>query len=107
MKKEDFEKITESMQEKLGKENSSLIADDIATLITDYSNMNKEIDNKNKQIEKLKNDKENLITANGNLLQQVSMGFETKEEISKDNKKEEIKKFSFKNCFDEKGNFIK
>lgn len=106
MKNEDFEKLTNTMQEKLGKENSSLIADDIGTLITDNNNMNAEIERQTQIIEKLKQDKENLINANGNLLQQVAMGVEKPKQNEKENTTAP-KKFSFKSCFDEKGNFIK
>ena len=35
MQEKEFEKLTNTMQEKLGKENASKIADDIGTLITD------------------------------------------------------------------------
>ena len=105
MDKKEFEKLPNSMQEKLGKENSSLIADDIGTLITDNQTMLLEIDKQKKEIERLKNDKENLITANGNLLQQVSMGVDDKPKPK--DKEDTPKKFSFKRCFDDKGNFIK
>lgn len=105
MKKEDFEKLTNGMQEKLGKENSSLIADDIGTLITDNNLMLTQIEKQQEEIEKLKTDKENLINTNGNLLQQISMGVDNKKETPKEEKTPE--KFSFKSCFDEKGNFIK
>lgn len=104
MKNEDFEKLTNEMQEKLGKENSSLIADDIGTLISNNSSMLTQIDKQNEQIEKLKQDKEKLISANGNLLQQISMGVE---KPKKEDKEETPKKFSFRSCFDERGNFIK
>lgn len=105
MNKEDFEKLTNSMQEKLGKENSGLIADDIGNLLSYNNTMLSQIDKQEKEIEKLKQDKENLITANGNLLQQVSMGLDKKE--LKKEQEEKPKKFSFRSCFDEKGNFIK
>ena len=105
MKNEDFEKLTNSIQEKLGKENSSLIADDLATLMTNNNSMNSELEKRNSQIEQLKTDKENLQNVNMNLLQQIPMGDDN---IShKDEPKDEPKKFSFKSCFDEKGNFIK
>ena len=105
MKKEDFEKLTNGMQEKLGKENSSLIADDIGTLITDNNLMLSQIEKQQEEINKLKTDKENLINTNGNLLQQISMGVdEPKNKVEKEKTPE---KFSFKSCFDEKGNFIK
>lgn len=106
MNKEDFENLTNQMQEKLGKENSSLIADDIGTLITDNQSMLSQIDKQQQEINRLKQDKENLINANGNLLQQVSMGFENKPK-HKENEDTKPKKFNFRSCFDEKGNFIK
>lgn len=109
MKKEEMESLTASMQEKLGKEASAKIADDLGKLITDNAQMNKEIENKNSQITKLKQDKENLIATNGNLLQQVAMGedFSSNVITRKQEQKEEEKPFSFKDCFDEKGNFKK
>ena len=106
MKKEEFEKLTNGMQEKLGKENSSLIADDIGTLITDNNLMLSQIEKQQQEIEKLKTDKENLINTNGNLLQQISMGVDENNK-NKEEKENTPKKFSFKSCFDERGNFIK
>lgn len=105
MKKEDMEKFTQTIQEKLGKEASSIIADDLGILITDNAQMNNSIQEKESQINKLKESNEKLVTANGNLLQQVGMG----EEPPKPNKVEEEPKkvFSFKNAFDKKGKFIK
>ena len=78
MTEKEFEKITKSIQDKLGKENTSLIADDLGKLITDNGTMNTEMKQKDEQITKLKQDKEALITTNGNLLQQVAMGNEDK-----------------------------
>ena len=100
-----FEELTNAMQEKLGKENSSLIADDIGTLITDNSAMNKELKQKDDLIAKLRQDKENLIQVNGNLLQQVAMGEE--DTVAKPKEEEKRKPLNFRTVFDEKGNFIK
>lgn len=103
MQEKDFNKLTNTMQEKLGEE-ASKIADDIATLITDNSATNKIIKEKDAMIEKLKADKEALIQVNGNLLQQVAMG---EEETHVNNPEEKPKRepFSFKSVFDENGNF--
>ena len=98
-----IEDITNSMSEKLGKENISKIADDIANLISIEKAKNNEIEEKTELIKKLKDDKEMLISANGRLLQQISMD---KEEDVKEEEKEE-KQFSFKSVFDEKGHFKK
>lgn len=103
MKKEDLQKLFNGIQEKIGKENYAKMSDDIGVLITDNENMNNTISNKDSEIQKLKDNNELLITANGNLLQQVGMGEEPKQN---ENKEEPIK-FSLKDAFDEKGNFKK
>lgn len=106
MNEKEFEKVTKSIQEKLGKDNVSLIADDLGKLITDNGTMNAELKQRDDTISKLKQDKEALITTNGNLLQQVAMGNEDPFAIKKEEKKEEPKKpFDFRTAFDEKGNF--
>lgn len=101
MKNEDYENLINGIRTKVGDEMSALIADDLTTLISDNSSMNNEIASKNSEIDKLKNDKENLIKANGNLFQQITMGEEKKK------KEEPEEEFSFYDMFDENGNFIK
>lgn len=111
MKQEEMENLINGIQEKAGEEVSALISDDLGMLLTDNTNMNKEINKKDKEIEKLKNQKEKLIETNGNLLQQISMGEEEENFFNRnkinDDKKDETKKFSFKDAFDEKGKFKK
>lgn len=102
MTREEHEKIMQSIQNKLGEENSGLIADDLGLLMTDNQTMNEVIQNKENQISQLEIDKRTLITTNGNLLKQVSVGFETVEP----EEPEQPKRFDFKSVFDEKGNFI-
>lgn len=108
MKNEDMQKIVNSIQEKIGNEASGLISDDLGMLITDNTNMNKDLTNKENEINKLKQQKEQLIATNGNLLQQVSMGNQDdfKNNIHTKQDEEPKKPFSFKAQFDEKGNFI-
>lgn len=103
MTKEQFDKVSNEMQEKLGKENTALIADSLATLVTDNIAVNDTIAKKDAEIEKLKNEKESLIHTNGQLLQKISVGTEEKR---KEDTKEEAKEFSFKSAFDSKGRFI-
>ena len=108
MKKEDFDNLTKSMQEKLGKEASAKIAEDIGKLITDNTQKNNEILKRDNEINKLKQDKENLIATNSSLLQQVGKSTEDFSNSKKQKEEEkENKPFSFKSCFDEKGNFKK
>lgn len=106
--KTDLELITKDIQKKLGKENSAMITDDLANIITIKSNYEKELQNNKEEIEDLKKSKETLIEANGNLLQQVSMASEPKkEEPKKEEPKANPLNFNFSSMFDEKGNFKK
>ena len=97
----NLSEITDKIQEKLGKEESGKIADDIANILIYEEANNKSIENKDNEINKLKQDKQMLIEANGNLLLHVPQGREEKED-----EKEEIKQpFDFRTIFDEKGKF--
>ncbi len=105
MQEKDFQKVIDDMKETLGEESVGKIADSLGILITDNSNMNKEINKKDDEIKVLKEDKERLITTNGNLLQQVTFGKE-EDIIDKGNNKEEQKKYiDYKLAFDEKRKF--
>lgn len=96
----NIEEYTNKIREKLGKDTSAKIADDIANMLTYDSNLHKDIKDKDEEIIKLKKDKEMLIEANGNLLQKVPFG---KEEKQDEVTPEEIKKFDFKSVFDKNG----
>lgn len=95
----NLEEFTNSIQEKIGKDESGKIADDIAKILTYDNKMKKDIKDRDDEITKLKKDKEMLIEANGNLLQSIPMG---KEEVKK--QEDEKKPFDFRTIFDEKGN---
>ena len=95
----NIEEYTNKIREKLGKDNSAKIADDIANMLTYDSKMKKDIKDRDEEINKLKKDKDMLIEANGNLLQQVAFG----KEESKSEVIEEPKKFDFKSVFDKNG----
>ena len=95
----NIEEYTNKIQEKLGKEEAGKIADDIANILSYENKLQKDIDDKKEEITKLKKDKEMLIEANGNLLQQVPFG---KEKDEKD-EPEEKKPFDFRSVFDENG----
>ena len=105
MKEEELKAITDSISEKLGAENSAIIADEIGKLITTNSNTLSNIANLNKEISTLKDTNQKLVTANGSLLQQIPMTNTTpkKEEVIEE---EEKKSFNFRDFFDSKGNFI-
>lgn len=100
----NFEETLNKIQEKIGKDSSGIIADDIASLLSYENARNKDLKQRDDEIVKLKKDKEMLIEANGNLLQQVSA---EKEEILKPEVKEEPKPINIRDAFDKFGNFIK
>ena len=89
MKNEEMNSITKQIQEKLGKEHSGTIADDLGKIITDNTNTTKLIEEKNKEIEKLKSTNELLAVANGQLLQQIGMESED-DKIDKKTESEEL-----------------
>lgn len=103
MTNKELQDLINSASEKLGKENSALVSDVFGTMISDNAEMNKTISSKEKQIEKLEKTNEMLTASNGQLLQQVSMGFE---EPEKEVEKEEKKPFDFRSAF-ENGKFKK
>lgn len=104
MNDEELIKITESMEKKLGKENFAVISDDIGTLITGNSKNLEEIKTRDETIEDLKSKNEKLINANGALLQKIPMGRSTEKPSSEEPVKKHL---SFKDAFDENGNFKK
>lgn len=105
MKEEDFKSITDSIQEKLGKENSGIIADDIGKLLTLSSQSINTINDREKEIKTLKDTNEKLVVANGNLLQQIPKASDYDKHQSKKEDSEDKKSFNLRDAFDSKGNF--
>lgn len=104
MKYDEFSKKIDEITEKIGDDASNLILDDIAVLLNDNKSMNEIIIQKDEKITNLNKRNENLQTVNGNLLQQVAMEKDTDEKF--DEQKEENKKeISYRDIFDEFGNF--
>jgi len=107
MKNEEFKKVIEGIQNKLGKESSGVIADDLGTLISDNITMNKTITDKDNIIKEKEDLNQKLVFANSSLLQQVGVPTDTEEKKPSSPKNEEKKKISWKDCFDKRGNFIR
>ena len=106
MQKEDMDKITNSIINKVGKDMASQIADDIGLIITDNNKMLEDIEKRDNKIEELNLKNENLISANGNLLQQIAVGSEENLFSKKEKQAEKPKEITYKELFDSKGNFI-
>lgn len=107
MTNKEMEELTARIQEKIGKEASGLIADDLGLLISDTSKVNQETFDRSEEITRLKEQKEKLIETNGNLLQQISIGEETPKRTSErqDVSEDEIS-ISWNDCFDSKRKFL-
>lgn len=97
--------IVDNIKEKLGDENSAKISDSLAQILTIEQANTKTIDDKDKTIKSLKDDKEMLIQANGNLLLQVPQGKDEEDTFNNNPRREENKPFDFRSIFDEKGKF--
>lgn len=106
MKEEILKDITSSISEKLGEENSSIIADDIGKLITANTQTIETIESLNKRINTLEETNQKLIQANGSLLQQIPAVADYDKHQSA-TVEEEKKTFNFKTMFDKHGNFRK
>lgn len=111
MEKKELEKALKSLKKTLGEENVSLIADNLATIETYATALNNEIANRDNEIKDLQANKEILINANANLLQQVSATKEPEEPTFRgstdtDKQKEEPKPIDLRMAFDKNGNFI-
>jgi len=105
MNEDELTKVFDSIQEKIGKENSAAIADDLGTLITKNSETIQALKSKDTEIATLKSTNAKLVAANGNLLQQIPMSDEDPAGSRPEPEKEPAP-FSMKACFDSRGNFI-
>ena len=101
---EELTKFLDGVQEKLGKENSALIADDLGILISSNAETQKALKDRDAKIEKLRERNEKLILANGNLLKQIPA--EGSEPVNREDRNEK-KAISFNEIFDTHGNFLK
>lgn len=103
MNSEELNNLLDSMKEKLGEENSALISDDLANLYTKNTEVFNTLSNKDKEIERLNGLNQKLVSANGSLLQQVSMSIDNNSHATEDDPPK--KSFNFRDAFDEKGRF--
>lgn len=104
MNEDELLKITSSIEEKLGKDNAGIIADDLGLLLTRNTETVKSIQDKDAEIESLKSRNEKLVTANGNLLQQIPVA-NTPAKKDVDDEEDE-KPFSWRDQFNDRGEFI-
>ena len=105
MSDEELTKFIDGLQEKLGKENSAVIADDLGVLISSNAETQKALKARDDKIEKLRERNEKLILANGNLLKQIPAE-DSVSETSREEDKPKAK-INLMDAFDAHGRFIK
>ena len=103
---ETLSSIVDTIQEKLGKEESAKISDSLANILVIEEANGKLIKEKDEINKKIQKDKEMLIEANGNLLLHQAQAKE-EESFFNEGKREEKSNepFDFRSVFDEKGKF--
>lgn len=104
MSDEELTKFIDGLQDKLGKENSAIIADDLGVLISSNAETQKSLRAKDEKIEKLRERNEKLILANGNLLKQIPAEDSVSETPKDDTPRKSI---NLMDAFDAHGRFIK
>ena len=102
---ETLSNIVDTIQEKLGKEESGKIADSLANILIIEESNTKTIKEKDEIIEKGKKDRDMLIEANGNLLLHQSQAKEEDSFYGENKKEDKNEPFDFRTIFDEKGKF--
>ena len=108
MTDEELLKITNSIEEKLGKENSAVIADDIGLLMTGNAKAQKTLQERESEISELKAKNEKLVLANGNLLKQVPQESETSRTSNpKGENNSEESHINLSDAFDKSGRFTR
>ena len=101
MNSEELEALTQSIFDKLGEENSALIVDDVASIITKNNETISTIKELKADKEKLKSRNDMLIDSNAKLMQQIPRGPSIDD--VKEEKEAENTKIDLMSCFDEMG----
>lgn len=106
MTDEDITGFNDRVTEKLGKEQASIIADDIGILITKHTEDVKTRQAQEQKIRDLEATNEKLANANATLLRQVPMGTEPSPQ-KKSEPESDLSNFNLRDVFDDKGQFIR
>ena len=104
MKEDILKGITDSITEKLGEENVSIIADDIGKLFTANTQTIETIESLNKKVSTLEETNQKLVAANGSLLQQIPAVADNDKRLTEEAPAEK-KAFNFRSVFDKNGKF--
>lgn len=101
--KEDFEKLINSIKEKLDETTQALISEDLLGILSSYSSALDEMATLGDKMAKLEEDNAELLKVNGRLFQKI--GFDKEEEEVED-KVDDVEEVKLEDVIDEKGELI-
>ena len=104
LKKDEFEKVTNDLREKLNETDRALVSEEILALLSAYNDGFDEYEKSVAEVETLKNEKEELLKVNGKLYQKI--GFDKKEETKEENEDDDKEEIKIEDVIDEKGELI-
>lgn len=102
--KEDFEKLINTIKEKLDETTQALVSEDLLGILSSYSNALEEMANLGEKMKKLEEDNAELLKVNGKLFQKI--GFDKEEEEEVEEKVEDVEEVKIEDVIDEKGELI-
>ena len=103
-----FNETIDHIKDKVGKENSALISDELISLMTEHKSLTEQDSEKAKQIETLKSEKDDLVNANAKLFRRL--GFEDTQETTfthnEAKQEKEVEEIKIGDIINEKGDII-
>lgn len=102
--KEEFEKLINSIKEKLDETTQALLSEDLLGILSSYNMAIDEVASLGDKISKLEVDKEDLLKVNGRLFQKI--GFDKEEEKKEEEKEDNGEELKIEDVIDEKGELI-
>lgn len=102
--KEDFEKLINSIKEKLDETTQALISEDLLGILSSYGNALDEMATLGEKMKKLEDDNAELLKVNGRLFQKI--GFDKEEEEEVEEKVDDVEEVKIEDVIDEKGELI-
>ena len=103
--KEDFEKLINSIKEKLDETTQALVSEDLLGILSSYSNALDEMATLGEKMKKLEEDNAELLKVNGKLFQKIGFDKEEEEEVEEE-KVDDVEEVSIEDIIDEKGELI-
>lgn len=103
LSREDFEKIVNSVKEKIDETTFANISEEMLSIMSAYANATDEYNNIVADRDKLKLEKDDLLKVNGKLYQKIGFD-EPKEE--KEEKNDEVDELKVEDIINEKGEII-